>query len=87
VAGEGEGERGGGVVAILGGPGLPGVVGQQRAQEPLAGHPDQQRTLEAVQLVQPLQQLPVVLAGLGEAEARIDDQSFGRDPACSAWAS
>ena len=45
------------------------AVGQQLAEEPLAGGPDEQRQAERRELVQPGEQLPVLQARLREPEA------------------
>ena len=72
--------RRGGVVPALGRPGLAVVAGQQRAEEPLAAGRDQQRVAQGVQPLQVGQDLPVLLAGLGEAEPGVEHDLAGSTP-------
>ena len=59
---------------------LPVVVGEQRAEEGLAGRPDQHGQPSSSSSSRRPQQRPVVLGGLGEAEPRVEGQPRRVDP-------
>src|SRR6476661_7879536 len=63
------GERGRGVLTVVDRARLAVGIGEQPAQEGLARRPDQHREAERDETRQRAQQRPVVLGGLGEAEA------------------
>ena len=70
-------ERNGGIVSLLGWPRTTVSRRQELAEKCLAGHARQHGSTEDSELAESLQQLPVVLSGLGEAEPRINDQLLG----------
>src|SRR5690606_21006415 len=72
------GERaddGGGLVAFVG----VGVVGEEGGEESFAGGADEYAVAEAGEFDEAAEELPVVAAGFGEAEAGVDDDAAGFD--------
>jgi hypothetical protein len=59
----------------ISGPRITTVVGEQRAEEPLARGTEKHRTTEGLQRVEPGEQRPVVQPLLGETETGVDDDA------------
>ena len=74
AAGDGDGDGGRGAFDALVGRQIQSV-----ADERLAAGSGQDREAQAAQLAQPVEQLQVLRHGLAEADARIEDDAFGRD--------